>query len=699
MCKRAAPSPILVTSGLLVLSFLGNPRAETLVVDWNFGSSTEGWTTGGTIVPAPTPIQYGGDGWPGIIYADCTGNDPRFVSPTVSETAASGHKVVITIATHGGSSHEMRVYWRRSGDSGFSEARSLATTYSASLGQDFKHVEVDVGESSLWSGTIQQIRVDPSSSSACSGTRFHIDSVRILDGAALPPPVLLGAVDGATVTSPRLEWLAVNGAAGYELDIDGNSVLIGNGSETSYNADLDFGLHNWKARTIDDSQLFGSWSDWETFWYVLGPSNVNVSAGVGWDIFTPQGTCPSASEAEYRYGPSIIINDDDSIDAWFSSPGDGGSQWDWIRYNRSTDGGVTWEYDWTQHNDISRTDVVLRPSPSPSEDRYSCCDPGAIRIGEYYFVAYTSAGNDIGRCNSVFVARSLTPTGVYEKWNGSGWGGDAPQPFIACPCDDDDDWGASEPSLVVRDGVLYIYYEWTAVGTRVATAQASDAAWPGNLTFFEAPAIPKVSGEDSRDVKYVDSLGAFVAVAVANRFSEDSFIDVWWSSDGFVFTRACDVADNILGSAHNVGISGTAEGHIDLARSNFVAYGYGSRPSPGEGACWATHLNPVDITFGLTSVNDENSENGLSLRNFPNPFNPVTRITFSLHATAHVSLVVYDVSGKKVCRLVDRGLPPGHHEFAWMGSDDGGRRVGSGVYFVTLKTGGQRAVRKVVLIK
>lgn len=45
-----------------------------------------------------------------------------------------------------------------------------------------------------------------------------------------------------------------------------------------------------------------------SYWSQGGPS-----AQDGWDIFTGSG---------YRYGPSIIINDDGSIDAWFAAPGD-----------------------------------------------------------------------------------------------------------------------------------------------------------------------------------------------------------------------------------------------------------------------------------------------------------------------------------------------------------------------------------------
>lgn len=133
------------------------------------------WTTGGT---ATSITWYNGDGWPGIVYSDCTGDDPYFVSPSFSLSSASWHKVKVDIDTHGGSTHQLKVYWKRSGDSGFDESRSKYVNYSSSTGQNFVTVEVDVGSHSLWSGTINQIRIDPSSSN-CAGARFHIDYIRI----------------------------------------------------------------------------------------------------------------------------------------------------------------------------------------------------------------------------------------------------------------------------------------------------------------------------------------------------------------------------------------------------------------------------------------------------------------------------------------------------------------------------------------
>ena len=184
---------ILFSIVTLFIFFTNLCFADTIVKDWIFSSSTQGWTTCGTTTSI---TQYSGDWWPGIVFAQCTGSDPQFVSPTFSESAQTWHKIKVRIATHGGSSHEMRVYWKRSGDSGFSETRSMATYYFNSIGQDFKTVEINVGNSSYWSGYITQIRIDPSKSSCpAQNFTFHIDSIRIQGTPTLPQPSLISPIN------------------------------------------------------------------------------------------------------------------------------------------------------------------------------------------------------------------------------------------------------------------------------------------------------------------------------------------------------------------------------------------------------------------------------------------------------------------------------------------------------------------------
>ncbi len=85
--------------------------------------------------------------------------------------------------------------------------------------------------------------------------------------------------------------------------------------------------------------------------------------------------------------------------------------------------------------------------------------------------------------------------------------------------------------------------------------------------------------------------------------------------------------------------------------------------------------------------------------NYPNPFNPETKIDFALATHEHVTLGVFDLAGRRVRTLQDGPMAPAYHEFIWNGRDDRGKRVSSGVYFYKLGAGSYSADGKLVLIK
>jgi hypothetical protein len=86
-------------------------------------------------------------------------------------------------------------------------------------------------------------------------------------------------------------------------------------------------------------------------------------------------------------------------------------------------------------------------------------------------------------------------------------------------------------------------------------------------------------------------------------------------------------------------------------------------------------------------------------QNFPNPFALDTRIAFALPEAAAVDLRVYNVQGRLVRTLVNERVPAGRHVASWDGTDEAGSRVSSGIYFYRIATEGNRAERKMVLLK
>ncbi|HEY6572885.1 MAG TPA: FlgD immunoglobulin-like domain containing protein, partial [Candidatus Eisenbacteria bacterium] len=87
-------------------------------------------------------------------------------------------------------------------------------------------------------------------------------------------------------------------------------------------------------------------------------------------------------------------------------------------------------------------------------------------------------------------------------------------------------------------------------------------------------------------------------------------------------------------------------------------------------------------------------------QNAPNPFNPETAIRYSVGSPGAVTVRIFNAAGALVRTLVDRAHAAGEYTVRWNGTDDHGRRLGSGVYFYEIQAaGGFRDARKLVLLK
>jgi aryl-phospho-beta-D-glucosidase BglC (GH1 family) len=105
----------------------------------------------------------------------------------------------------------------------------------------------------------------------------------------------------------------------------------------------------------------------------------------------------------------------------------------------------------------------------------------------------------------------------------------------------------------------------------------------------------------------------------------------------------------------------------------------------------------------VTSIrDDENSARvqGFALyTNYPNPFNPGTRIRYDLSERTRVVLKIYDVLGRVVRTLVNEVQNSGSQSVAWDGRDHAGRTVSSGVYVYRLQADGFTQSRKMLLLR
>jgi hypothetical protein len=98
----------------------------------------------------------------------------------------------------------------------------------------------------------------------------------------------------------------------------------------------------------------------------------------------------------------------------------------------------------------------------------------------------------------------------------------------------------------------------------------------------------------------------------------------------------------------------------------------------------------------MTGVEDNNNvivEYSLS-QNFPNPFNPITKIRYTIPKTSFVTLKVYDVLGREAATVVNQENPAGNYEAKFNAAG-----LSSGIYFYKLQAGNYTEIKKMILIK
>jgi len=102
----------------------------------------------------------------------------------------------------------------------------------------------------------------------------------------------------------------------------------------------------------------------------------------------------------------------------------------------------------------------------------------------------------------------------------------------------------------------------------------------------------------------------------------------------------------------------------------------------------AALYNPRWFIQGGSVTNAESVEIPTSFRlsdNYPNPFNPSTKIEYDVPARSHVQLAVYDVLGQLVRTIVNADHSSGHYTVAWDGTNETGRQVATGMYIYRLE--------------
>lgn len=110
---------------------------------------------------------------------------------------------------------------------------------------------------------------------------------------------------------------------------------------------------------------------------------------------------------------------------------------------------------------------------------------------------------------------------------------------------------------------------------------------------------------------------------------------------------------------------------------------------------WAISVGRYDVDeVGINNTGNEIPSTARLEQNFPNPFNPETRIQFQIPKAGYARLVIYDVAGREVATIINENLNAGVYETNWSAGS-----FSSGIYYYNLQSDGFSETKKMVLTK
>ncbi|MBN1482492.1 T9SS type A sorting domain-containing protein [candidate division KSB1 bacterium] len=140
-----------------------------------------------------------------------------------------------------------------------------------------------------------------------------------------------------------------------------------------------------------------------------------------------------------------------------------------------------------------------------------------------------------------------------------------------------------------------------------------------------------------------------------------------------------------------------------------IVYGFGSRQPAETGDSVFIELRKPFTSDDLFEFRIPDFVNSISNRgeemyfclaqNYPNPFNGTTLIRYDVPRPSFLKIEIYNILGQKIITLVDDTVAKGHYKVLWLGQNDIGHQVSSGVYFCTLSTTDLVVTKKLLLIR
>ncbi|MBL8029115.1 MAG: T9SS type A sorting domain-containing protein [Fibrobacteres bacterium] len=243
-----------------------------------------------------------------------------------------------------------------------------------------------------------------------------------------------------------------------------------------------------------------------------------------------------------------------------------------------------------------------------------------------------------------------------------------------------------------RTGIHFSIMKNKVVGKGIISGQITyKSSWPTSSTArISVYAVPLDSGEVPSDSVIFRNISRASLIRLKNP-GTFTFINLL-PGDYLIVSNA----DTLFSTTPDSFFQTFADGAFGTVLNNqFVYTPVASKNDSMPGV--DIELRPLIPTSTETS---EALPAELALRNpYPNPFNPTTTIAFDVPRASHVTLVIYDMSGRQIKTLVNSMRSAGFNKVIWNAKSDQGTSVATGIYVCRMQSGKFVTQRRLILLK
>jgi hypothetical protein len=357
-------------------------------------------------------------------------------------------------------------------------------------------------------------------------------------------------------------------------------------------------------------------------------------------------------------------------------------------------------------------------------------DAAADDVGNYRVIV-----TDANGCkDTCFVALNVEPCGDFCTYTMGGWGS-------GCPESQAGDMMSTQPGCIRDHFFAAVFPSGVTIGDPAGVGAGSPTLFAMKFTsalavenFLPSGGTPMPLTADitNPDTKAAGGVlaGQILALTLNVEYScEGVFTDLGLLPSvacyaDYVIPETCNGSEDYCDISKFAGLTVEeflAVANLVLADSLEVLTPYGA--DIGDVVCTATCLNekfdncgggdaaynPGYLTIpGSTTDKQSTVDVGETPalpkefkvnQSYPNPFNPSATIEYALPSDGDVAIAIYDAIGRKVVTLLSEYKVAGYHQVTWLGKDEGGTAVASGVYFCRVQFGAKAAIQKMILLR